>query len=156
MGAPQPDGQDVDAGRPGQPGQARLPGHRVKVVGDGSFGEDVHAAARSKRGGGGVEGGGVTRPPLDRDLTHAAQTGGQDPVLEQLRLGQEPHPPPGEVGQVGDGDRVEIGEVVRRQQHRPLGGNALHALDPPAQTPAHGRAEQDLDQPVEQFHRPVG
>ena len=58
--------------------------------------------------------------------------GGMAQGPEQLRLGQEPHPAPGEIGQIGDGEGIEVGQVVRRQQQRAVNRDALHALDPPA------------------------
>ena len=57
-------------------------------------------------------------PALHRDLVRGAQQRAEPALVEQLGLGEEPHAPAAPVGDVRERQRVEIRDVVAREDHR--------------------------------------
>src|SRR4029453_12696942 len=56
----------------------------------------------------------VARPSVDRDLARTAQDGPDERGVEQLLLGEKPGPAPGPDHEDAVRERVQVGEVVPR------------------------------------------
>jgi hypothetical protein len=52
-------------------------------------------------------------------------------LVEQLGLGEEPHPPMAAVGEVGEDEWIEVRGVIAGEDHGPARWNEVRALDRP-------------------------
>ena len=137
--APLPHGQDRSAGLETDPRGTGLAGHRphVGVAGDGALGVD-HDALTATDGlhGGGVRDG-APALALDGDLAGGGEEAPQESVLEEAGLREVARQPTVVVDDVGGRERVEVGDVVHRQDAATAG------RDPLAVSPVVGRRRQE-------------
>ncbi len=118
-------------GEGGQPGDAALGGHlrEIGVAGGGALRIDHHGGALAHRLHRVDERlPGVAGLPVDGDLAGVPQDEAEPPLLVQLGLGQEAGLASGRIDERAEAQRVEIGDVVGRHDHRAFAWNVEQAL----------------------------
>jgi hypothetical protein len=139
LAAPDADGHDRHPCRLGQAGGAGLSGPGLEVAGDAALREDPDTLARLEvRLGGAERRPGRLASPLYRDVAQRGEEPAGKGLAEELGHGQEPHPPTPKVAEVGDDERVEEGDVVGGEHHRPVLGDVLHPGDAPFEAEPDG------------------
>ena len=83
---------------------------------------------------------------------NGAQRGSERELVEQLGLGQVPHPTTASIRQPREGEWVEVRDVIARKDRGTLARDALATLDGPLQPPSQAGIERSLGQGVEGFH----
>ena len=134
-----------------------LPAMGSRSSRDGPLGEDTHAlagrsasTAASRRRSGGC--GRLARTGI---WCNPRSTGASSRLVEQLGLGQEPHLTVPAIGEVREHERIEVGDVIAREDHRAAHGDQVRALDRPAKTMVQHREQRRRAQRRTAAPRPV-
>ena len=94
----------------------------------------------------------VRRAALHRDLVRGAQQRAEPALVEELGFGEEPQAPPARVREVRERERVEVRDVVAREDHRPVARDPVFAFDGPPQPVAQAGVEEALRAGIEGIH----
>ena len=150
---PESDRGDRHTAGGGEAGGARLAGHGLEVDRDRSLREHADALAGGEGGDGGVEGArGGRAVPRDGDLVCGAQHDTGSSAFEELSFGEEPEPAVAAVGEVPQHERVEVGDMVARQNHWTAHRDVVRTFDRPAQRLAQRHDERVPKGAVDRLH----
>ncbi len=144
--SPAREGRDGHAGGQREPHGPGLALHR-QVIGalrHGALRVDHDAFVVGERAQRHAQRGSVAAPTMHRDLMRAAEHGAHERDLEEVVLGQEPRPATRLHDRVRGGERVEVGDVVARDDRGSLARDQVQVLEVPSEPEPQGREDDDL------------